>query len=189
MTHKFAIIGTREPSQKQLERVVNLLEWMKGQYGQVELMTGCSTGTEEFAMQVARSMGLPRVGVVPFGKFNRHVQKHCSSIKCMEELTEIELAVARESVRKYHQSGQFLGPDILALKARILLIVRDVERVIAFPSCRQYGGNSGYGMRVARGVGVPVWCIDTRGKRVPLERFIDERGEITYRHQQFCANY
>lgn len=81
MTHKFAIIGTREPSQEQLERVVNLLEWLKGQYGQVELVTGCSSGTEEFAMQVASSMGLPRVGVVPFGKFNRHVQKHCSSIK------------------------------------------------------------------------------------------------------------
>lgn len=147
----YAIIGTRDPDEAQME-VAYRLAWAITTLGRKFVRTGAAYGIDQRAMEGSRPDRLKVY--LPWGSYNRDlVPAGCSVVVYTPSIH----AAWADSVARFHPNPRALSRGAFALHARNFGIVSDppVKAVIAFPGPSGSGG-TGQGMRIARDLGIPV---------------------------------
>jgi len=149
---KIAIIGTRNPSQRQL--VLAAAAARKFSFLDYVIATGAAMGIDHAAMLNATPKNL-RV-YLPWYSYNSGIiPRDCTHKIVYDELVHLDW---RDSVIQYHPNPSFLTQGAFKLHARNFGIIEGSCLVCAFP---QEDGNGGtrQGIRIATGLGIKVVTV------------------------------
>lgn len=146
---KVAIIGSRNPSIKQTE---HLLELLKTFPEETIVVSGCAYGIDAQALIESYKIGFKTIGCVPWEDYNKGIQAYCNEVVCLNN----SMKDAFDSVHRYHPAPNKLSKIVFKLMARNYLILKDVKMVYAYPKLDNYGGygGTGQGIRIAEGLGL-----------------------------------
>lgn len=150
-----AIIGTRYPSQKQTEAVVELIHSLNDSD---IVMSGCAIGIDCIALKTAKERGLLTVGNVPFKGYNQHIQQYCDKVYIFDD----SMKDAIKSVEQYHPNVKALSQIVFKLMARNYMIIEPANSVYAFPAKDRFGGygGTGQGIRIANDLNIPCTIME-----------------------------
>lgn len=142
-----AIIGSREPTPKQVLAVKNMVQVLDPEC--YAIISGCAYGIDAIALEEGQKHGIETIGVVPWRSYNTDVQKYCTEVISIEDFTIEDRANAYASVKEFHPAPDRLSQGAMKLHARNYGIVRWADMVIACPSAKAGGGGTGQGIRLA----------------------------------------
>lgn len=143
---KIAIIGTRDPDDKQTDAVVQLIKYLSI-LPNVTIATGGAIGIDSIAMNNAKQLEV----YLPWGGYNRGtIPAHAKSIV-------YNPAVHGEWTASIslHPAQNRLSAGARSLHARNFGIVKDCDLVLAFPNTSGEGGTA-QGIRIANKLGIHV---------------------------------
>lgn len=152
-----AIIGTREPTQKQKNAIIDILEDLD--FKTDRIISGCAYGVDAFALTHAHNGGFETIGILPWASYNLDVQKVCNAVHVIDEFTPEIIEAAKQSVLDHHPAPQRLTQGAMKLHMRNYGIIRWADRVYALPSNKSGGGGTGQGIRLAQALNIPVKLI------------------------------
>lgn len=155
-----AIIGTRAPDKLQTQYAAALASELSYRHD-VTIATGGAFGIDQAAMTGAK---LDRLMVyLPWRSYNQSIVPWTVATIVVADPAQHPAWFA--SVDQYHPNPSALTRGTRALHARNFGIVQDRTLVLAFPN-DQGGGGTGQGIRIAKGLGVPVLQFE-RGSLIP----------------------
>lgn len=152
----YAIIGTREPSAAQCQMLDTLVQGLATK--PATLRTGAAQGIDQRA---AEQWPHELVLVLPWDSYER---AWVDQLRGRRPVT-VEIYNARshpawtQSVAQYHPAPRALRQGAWSLHARNYGIVYGVDHVFAFPRTATDWGGTGQGMRIARGLGIPLTVL------------------------------
>jgi predicted Rossmann fold nucleotide-binding protein DprA/Smf involved in DNA uptake len=151
---KIAIIGTRDPTEEQEFKGGYLAERLS--MAGHRIATGAAPGIDAAAMRGAMTGQLDVF--LPWPSFSaalipRHAKRTVFS--------EVLHADWMKSVEEFHPAPRSLTPAARRLHARNYGIVEGAAIVVALPQ-RGEGGGTGQGIRIARGLKIPVLVQDAK---------------------------
>lgn len=149
-----AIIGTREPSDRQIAAVKKIIAELDG--NQWAVISGCAEGIDRLALETAYARGIETIGCLPWPAYNRHVQMHCNQTFDIDQLEFEERQLAYASVDDFHPAPKNLTQGARKLHARNYGIIRWADSVLALPSTKFGGGGTGQGIRLAQAMRKPI---------------------------------
>lgn len=124
------------------------------------IVTGAAFGADQVAADAALSLGGSVHLVLPWRSYEhkwvRSVQAHHRDRVTLEIYDPTLNRAWAESVRVYHPAPARLSRGAFALHARNFGIVATAVAVIAAAKDAAQHGGTGQGVRVARGLGIPV---------------------------------
>jgi hypothetical protein len=144
-----AIIGTREPTDEQKQKVIEVLDKLDPETHAV--VSGCAYGIDAWALAEAKKRGIGTIGMLPWPSYNRDVQEHCDAVFTITNMSEEIRNSADASVHKYHPAPYRLSQGAFKLMMRNHTIIRWAEEVYAYPSPQ--GGGTAQGIRMAEDMG------------------------------------
>lgn len=168
----YAIIGTRNPTEKQFERVRKLSRFLvkRGHH----IRTGGAKGVDEAAMVGAASVDASKLHVfLPWDGYNKEIIPEGANLYLYEEDS---CPNWHASVDRYHPNAKNLTRGPRALHARnygIVMFPDPVEAVIALPKSVADEGGTGQGMRIALGENVPLYNIIISDEWARLKTILD----------------
>lgn len=168
-----AVIGTRELPEEAWCTVTNFVTLLCS-YG-YSIRTGAAPGTDNAAMFAADAGQI--VLCLPRPKFEEDEIARLERIKGPVEKIVYQPMIHTdwtESVQRYHPAAGRLTRGSIALHARNCGIVAPSRVTVAFPE-KVGSGGTGQGIRVARGLGVPVIeCPLVGGRKWNLVSLVSE---------------
>jgi hypothetical protein len=149
-----AIIGTRDPTEEQASKAEFLAQRLSAQGHRIR--TGAAPGIDLAAM---RGAVVGQLDVfLPWPSFSATlIPRHAKRIVFNEAIH----ADWAKSVDEYHPAPKSLTQAARKLHARNYGIVEGTAIVVALPQ-RGEGGGTGQGIRVARGLKIPVLVQDAK---------------------------
>lgn len=171
---RYAIIGSREVSEKMYDRLVTMARILV-RHGH-EVATGGAKGADEAAMVGAASVDVSKLHVyLPWASYNEEMIPAGANTYLYEPDTCPNWA---KSVDIYHPNPAELTRGPRALHARnfgILMYPKQVDAVIAVPGSLdpdRWGG-TGQGMRIAIGEGVPLFNMRVKEDRLRVKEILE----------------
>ena len=152
-----AIIGSREPTEKQEIEVIQLIEQLDPTIQAI--VSGCADGIDKLALTTGQNLGFKTIGMLPWKSYNEEAQQYCDFKLCLDELDKDVRLAAYESVYDHHPAAERLSNAAIKLHARNYMILRWASAVIAAPSTRAGGGGTGQGIRLAQTLNKPLIII------------------------------
>lgn len=147
-----AIIGSREPTAYQKERVIATLTRLDPKKHQI--VSGCADGIDSLALSTAFSMGFKTIGMIPWDSYNKHVQESCTVVQIFDQMNEKTVANGKQSVIDNHPAAHNLSQGAMKLHMRNYGIIRWADEVYAMPSNKPGGGGTGQGIRLAKDLSI-----------------------------------
>ena len=148
-----AIIGTRDPDANQDSTAHKLATYLSEQLC-CTIKTGGAYGIDQAAME-GTAPGKLTV-CLPWASYNSAiVPAHAIHLVYDKEIH----TVWKDSVFQYHPAPLRLSGGAVALHARNYGIIEGCDLVVAMPN-ETGGGGTGQGIRVAKGLGIPVIQIN-----------------------------
>lgn len=147
-----AIIGTRNPSSRQIESVKSVIDSLNKDD---IVISGCAIGIDCIALKYAQEKGLVTVGNIPFSGYNPHVSKYCSKVYVLDD----SYADAFKSVEDYHPNPRALSQVAYKLMARNYMIIELANIVYAYPARDRFGGFGGTGQGIKIANDLDIRCI------------------------------
>lgn len=145
---RVAIIGTRTPDEVQACLAADIALGVSKQGYTVT--TGGASGTDNEAMKGALPGHLEVY--LPWKSYNSHLIPRHAEVIVYDPFRHVTWMT---SVRRYHPAPLALSRAAFALHARNFGIVHEAVAVLAMPD-ELGGGGTAQGMRIARGLGIPV---------------------------------
>lgn len=145
----FAIIGTRDPDEAQVQIATNLawvISWVKN----CIVKTGAAIGIDQKAMNGTQGKNLHVY--LPWKNYNLQIIPPSSLMTTYDPKIHRHWA---DSVNKYHPAPDRLSHGAFLLHARNYGIIEDCKGVIALPGADGAGG-TGQGIRIANALNIPV---------------------------------
>lgn len=152
-----AIIGSREPTDKQRKAVRIILERFNPD--KYQIISGCAYGVDAIALETAFNMGFKTIGMLPWGSYNRDIQEFCHVVQVITDMDTNIMEAAEESVHNNHPASQYLSRGAMKLHMRNYGIIRWASVVYAMPSTKKGGGGTGQGIRLAEAFNIKVVTI------------------------------
>jgi len=159
---RIAIIGTRNPTEEQVKFISNFLSNLDP--SSVEIISGCCEGIDEIAIKKSKELGFKTIGVVPWRKYNIHIQSYCNEIISDKNLDEKTKKDALTSVYKYHPNPKACSHDAILLHSRNYIIVYKADEVLALP--KNLSGGTMQGVRISTDLGIRTIVINEDGIEV-----------------------
>lgn len=169
---RYAMIGTRSPSDKMFERIHNVARFLvrRGHH----IHTGGAKGVDEAAMVGAASVDASKLHVfLPWADYNKDIIPAGANTYLFDEVACPNWS---KSVDKYHPNARALTRGPRALHARnygIVMFPEPVDAVIAVPKSIQEEGGTGQGMRIAIGENVELYNIIIKDEWLKLKTILD----------------
>lgn len=163
---RIAIIGTRNPTPQQVDFLIKFVSKLPIDS---EIISGCADGVDSMALQLGKEAGFPTIGVVPWRKYNQHVQVHCSKVISDRDVSTEDKEAARASVFKYHPAPDQCSDGAILLHSRNYLIVYKADLVLALP--KNMSGGTMQGIRICIDLGISIGVVKDNGAVALLEEY------------------
>ena len=144
-----AIIGTRNPDQRQERKARFLAYHLSHHYG-CRIKTGGAYGIDQAAMLGARIDMLDIC--LPWASYNKEIIPKGAHLIIADRNRHAEWF---ESVENYHPAPDKLTNGARSLHARNFGVIQPAHLVVAFPNANGDGG-TGQGIRIAQALNIPV---------------------------------
>lgn len=138
-------------------------------------VTGAAEGADQRAAEVILQAGGSMKLVLPWPDYeaawvNEQVAVHADRVEILV-YDEREHGEWGESVVRYHPNPGVLTPRMVRLHARNYGIVEHCFFVVALPSIsKRGGGGTAQGIRVANGLGIPLFNLSTAAGQLEMEK-------------------
>ncbi len=153
---KIAGIGSRDLDEEQRDICFRLGRVIAERGGEVH--SGNAEGADQAFANGANSVDPKWVHLhLPWPNFNREAIVRGNVIHLPHPQSHYDVTAA-----KYHPNWQYLKQGAKKLHTRnVSIIVHPAPKdmVLAYPSLKLGGGGTGQGMRIAEGMGVPLWNL------------------------------
>jgi predicted Rossmann fold nucleotide-binding protein DprA/Smf involved in DNA uptake len=156
---RVAIIGTRQPTADQIGFINQFLSKLDPE--KVEVISGCCEGVDDIALTMAKTRGFKTIGVVPWRKYNPHIQAKCDVIISDRDVDLETRLAAKESVFKYHPNPHACSDGAILLHSRNYLIVFKSDVTLACP--KNMTGGTMQGVRICVDKGIQLVVVKEDG--------------------------
>lgn len=165
---RFAVIGTREPTQTQLDWVRESLNLVMGRDDISTLCTGAALGVDQFAAETWAEMGGKVSLYLPWPSYEndwremmghkRQAEKWVSTLS----VATVDHAAYEPIAAAHHAKWAGLSQGVRKLHSRNVGIVHGCNKVFAAPGSSVWGGGTAMGIRIARHFSIETEICDGR---------------------------